>query len=97
MKTDELKYPGSRTIYIPGSMYPNLRVAMREVTLSDSVFPDGSTESNAPIRIYDCSGPWGDDSYHGNADQGLPRLREEWIREDRMQYKILAAHCRLRM
>lgn len=79
MKTDELKYPGSRRIYVPGALFPEIKVAMREVTLSDSVFPDGTTESNEPVRIYDCSGPWGDAEFHGQAEQGLPRMREEWI------------------
>lgn len=79
MKTDELKYPGSRRIYVPGTVYPDIQVAMREVALSDSLFPDGSTEPNEPVRIYDCSGPWGDESFHGQAEQGLPRMREAWI------------------
>ena len=79
MTADELKYPGSRRIYVPGALFPDIRVAMREVTMSDSVFPDGSTESNEPVRIYDCSGAWGDEQFHGQAEQGLPRLREEWI------------------
>ena len=79
MKADELKYPGSRRIYIPGRLFPDVKVSMREVTLSDSVFPDGTTEGNEPVRIYDCSGAWGDESFHGQAEQGLPRLREKWI------------------
>ncbi len=79
MNTDELKYPGSKRIYIPGKLHPEIRVAMREVELSETVFPDGSTEQNAPVRIYDCSGPWGDDSYHGEEERGLPTLRKEWI------------------
>ena len=77
MKEDRLRYPGSRRIYVPGSIFPDIRVAMREVTQEDSVFPDGTTEPNAPVRIYDCSGPWGDDDFHGNAEKGLPRLREK--------------------
>ena len=56
MKADELKYPGSRRVYVPGKLYPDIKVAMREVVLEDSLFPDGSTERNAPVRIYDCSG-----------------------------------------
>ncbi len=79
MNTEDLKYPGSRRIYVPGSMYPDIRVSMREVALSDSVFPDGSTESNEPVRIYDCSGPWGDDEFSGSEEQGLPALRRPWI------------------
>ncbi len=79
MDIDELKYPGSRRVYIHGRLFPELRVAMREVLQEDSVFPDGSTEPNAPVRVYDCSGPWGDDHFHGNVEQGLPRMREDWI------------------
>lgn len=79
MDIDELKYPGSRRVYINGRIYPEVRVAMREVVQEDSVFPDGSTEPNAPVRVYDCSGPWGDEDFHGNVEQGLPRMRESWI------------------
>lgn len=79
MRADELKYPGSCRIYVPGSLFPGIRVSMREVTLSDSVFPDGSTETNEPVKIYDCSGAWGDENYSGNEEMGLPRLREKWI------------------
>ncbi len=79
MNTEDLKYPGSRRIYVPGSIYPDIRVSMREVVLGDSVFPDGRTESNAPVRIYDCSGPWGDDAFTASEEQGLPALRRPWI------------------
>lgn len=80
MNTDELKYPGSRRIYVSGKLFPDVQVSMREVSLSESVFPDGTVEQNDPVRIYDCSGPWGDESFHGDVEQGLPRLRETWIR-----------------
>lgn len=80
MNTDELKYPGSRRIYVSGKLFSDVQVSMREVSLSESVFPDGTVEQNAPVRIYDCSGPWGDESFHGDVEQGLPRLREPWIR-----------------
>lgn len=79
MNTEDLKYPGSRRIYVPGSIYPDIRISMREVTLGDSVFPDGRTEPNEPVRIYDCSGPWGDDEFSGSEEQGLPALRRPWI------------------
>lgn len=80
MNTDELKYPGSCRIYVSGELFSDVQVSMREVALSESVFPDGTVEQNAPVRIYDCSGPWGDESFHGDVEQGLPRLRETWIR-----------------
>lgn len=79
MKTGDLKYPGSRRVYVAGKLYPELRVSMREVVLEPSLFPDGSTEQNAPVRVYDCSGPWGDEQFCGDVESGLPAMRAEWI------------------
>ena len=79
METEQLTYPGSRRIYIPGTLHSQVRVAMREVDLDDSLFPDGSTEKNAPVRVYDCSGPWGDPAFHGDSRKGIPTLRAAWI------------------
>ncbi len=79
MNMDELRYPGSKRIYVKGSLHPELRVAMREVEQEDSLFPDGTTEANAPVRIYDCSGPWGDEDFRGDVEQGIPALRRGWI------------------
>ncbi len=84
MNTDELKYTGSKRIYVQGLLFPDIQVAMREVELEETTFPDGTTEPNEPVRIYDCSGPWGDDAFEGKAEDGLPELRKSWIakRED---------------
>lgn len=79
MNTDDLKYPGSRRIYVNGTLHPSVKVAMREVVLEDSLFPDGTKEQNEPVRIYDVSGPWGDESFSGDVEKGLPKLREQWI------------------
>lgn len=72
-------FPGSRRIYVPGRLHPEVSVAMREVEQSDSTFPNGKTEQNSPVRLYDCSGPWGNPDYQGDITQGLPALRREWI------------------
>jgi phosphomethylpyrimidine synthase len=63
-------YPCSTKVHLAGSR--GIRVPMREITLSDS--PDGS--ANAPLRVYDTSGPQGHDVH-----QGLPALRAAWIAE----------------
>ncbi len=68
-----------KRIYVQGKIHPKIRVPMREIELSDSLFPDGSTEKNEPVRVYDCSGPWGDPSVNCTEETGLPRLRESWI------------------
>ncbi len=31
------------------------------------------------MRVYDCSGPWGDPAFAGNVEHGLPPLRAKWI------------------
>ena len=78
--TSNLSYPGSRRIYVPGRLYPDVRVPMREIILGDTLLPDGTAHPNDPVRVYDCSGPWGDAAYEGTAEEGLPSLRAAWIR-----------------
>lgn len=72
-------FSGSRRIKIPGKLHPDLLVSLREVSQSDTTFPNGRTESNPPIRIYDTSGPWGDPEFHMDISLGLPPLRKTWI------------------
>ena len=54
---------------------------MREVISSPTKRANGLSESNNPVRIYDCSGSWGDPEFHGDVEQGLPDLRRPWILE----------------
>ena len=72
-------FPASTRIYLPGSLHPDLRVPLREISLTDTNRPDGGVEKNAPVRAYDCSGPWGDPAYEGKTTEGLPALRRDWI------------------
>ena len=72
--------PGSTRVYVAGKLHPGLRVPLREIALSPSNGFDGKTQANGPVWVYDCSGPWGDPAFTGDVQQGLPRLREEWIR-----------------
>ena len=37
----------------------------------------GAIEPNAPVRVYDCSGPWGDPNFTGTSEEGLPALARE--------------------
>ena len=53
---------------------------MREVDLSPTKSLSGAEEINQPVRIYDCSGPWGDPAVHSDVEQGLAPLRENWIK-----------------
>ncbi|MCH8475713.1 MAG: phosphomethylpyrimidine synthase ThiC [Opitutales bacterium] len=76
----EKPLPNSRRVYINGSR-PDLRVPMREISLSPTRRPDDSLEDNEPVRVYDTSGPWGDPEFQGNVRQGLPAIRKDWILE----------------
>ena len=73
-------FPNSSRVYLEGSR-PDVAVPMREISLSPSSLPDGSSEPNEPVRVYDTSGPWGDPDFHGDHVRGLPVLRAGWIRE----------------
>jgi phosphomethylpyrimidine synthase len=71
--------PASKKIYIAGVLHPEIRVPMREIEVSDTKSYTGAIEKNAPVRVYDCSGPWGDPDFKGTSDEGLPALRRDWI------------------
>ncbi|WP_452601313.1 phosphomethylpyrimidine synthase ThiC [Pontimicrobium sp. MEBiC06410] len=78
-------FPNSKKIYIPGKIYPNINVAMREIALSDTV--DSITKKrtpNEPVTVYDTSGPYTDPNKEINVHNGIERIRNQWIldRED---------------
>jgi phosphomethylpyrimidine synthase len=72
-------FPNSRKIYVTGSR-PDLRVPMREITLSDTPTQFGG-EINPPIFVYDTSGPYTDPKVKISLEDGLPALRSGWIAE----------------
>ena len=61
--------PASRKIHVTGTR-PDIRVAMREVTLSGG---------EPPIRLYDTSGPYTDPDTHTDIKMGLTPMRLPWI------------------
>src|SRR5471030_1985969 len=71
--------PNSTRVYLPGQIFPDVQVPMREIEVSDTKSYTGAIEKNAPVRVYDCSGPWGDPAFAGTSDEGLPALRRDWI------------------
>ena len=71
--------PASTRVYVEGSIHPEIRVPMREIELSPTKNFSGELEPNAPVRVYDCSGPWGDPDFDGDSSEGLPALRSAWI------------------
>src|SRR2546429_2049402 len=61
--------PASRKIHVTGTR-PDIRGAMREVTLSGG---------EPPIRLYDTSGPYTDPDAHTDIKMGLTPMRLPWI------------------
>lgn len=73
-------FPNSRKVYTTGSR-PDIRVPHREIKLSNTRNQDGTVEPNAPIQVYDTSGPWTDPTQELRLEEGLPALRAPWIHE----------------
>jgi phosphomethylpyrimidine synthase len=71
--------PSSKKVFLPGKRHPDIRVPFREITLSPTQTRDGRSGANESVRVYDCSGPWGDEAFAGTVREGLPGLRRDWI------------------
>ena len=79
----KIKYPSSEKVYMEGTLFPEIRVAMRKVNLTPTVTKDKNGKKhfseNAPVYVYDTSGAYSDPKVEINLKRGLPRLREPWI------------------
>ena len=78
----KIKFPRSEKVYLPGTLFPELRVAMRKVEQVPSTnFVDGEKvlTPNPEVYVYDTSGPFSDPAIEVDLKKGLPRLREPWI------------------
>ncbi len=64
--------PASRKIHVPGSLFPDIRVALREIDLEPS-------SGEPPVRVYDTYGPYSDPAASIDIARGLPALRRPWI------------------
>ena len=63
----------SRKVYVPGKMYPDIRVGMREILTEDPETP--------VVPVYDTSGPYSDVDAKLDVTKGIERFRESWIME----------------
>ncbi|NOQ26602.1 MAG: phosphomethylpyrimidine synthase ThiC [Bacteroidales bacterium] len=70
--------PGSKKIYVPGKLH-NIKVAMRQIELSDTKHSSGNLEKNNPLVVYDTSGAYTDLEVIVDVKKGVPKLRMEWI------------------
>lgn len=86
--------PNSTRVYVAGEIHADVQVPMREISQSPTKAFNGRIEVNEPVRVYDCSGPWGDQNFKGSVEEGLPELRKKWIldRKDVAPYEGRAIH-----
>ncbi|WP_205510054.1 phosphomethylpyrimidine synthase ThiC [Longitalea arenae] len=88
-------FPASRKIYVKGQLHPDVSVAMREISLTDTALhgKKGLTEKNAPVTVYDTSGPYTDPNVIIDVKKGLSPLREKWIidRQDSEQLQEVSS------
>ena len=64
--------PGSRKVYAPGLLFPDIRVPFREVAVHPSA-------NEPPVTIYDPSGPYTDPKVTIDINKGLARPRDGWV------------------
>ncbi len=64
--------PGSKKVYQPGVIWPDIRVPFREVAVHPS--------ANEPaLTLYDPSGPYTDPTVAIDIEKGLAKTREPWV------------------
>ena len=84
MKIDNIdvsSYPHSEKIHVTGELH-DISVAMRRINLYPTVtIEDGKRveHPNAPVTVYDTSGPYTDPKVEIDINKGLPRMREVWV------------------
>jgi len=73
-------FPASEKIYVPGSR-PDVRVPLRRISLHATRDFDGTLTPNAPLDLYDTTGPYTDPQGGVDLARGLKPLRLPWIQE----------------
>jgi len=72
-------FPASKKVYIRGKIFKDIRVPMREISLTNG----------EKLRVYDTSGVYTDQSVEIDVEKGITPIRKEWIEErgDTEEYK----------
>jgi len=96
ISTDPIS-PKSKKVYVSGTLYPDIKVPFREISLSPSTTISGNGNSNghhkegdeSSILVYDTSGPYTDPKAIIDIREGLEPIRLPWItgREDVEYYE----------
>ena len=73
--------PGSRKAYRHGTLHPEVRVPVREISQTPTRHahgPDGRETPNPPVQVYDASGPYTDSEARIDLRAGLAPVRRSW-------------------
>ena len=75
--------PASCKVYVSGTLYPHLRVPMREIqqTSTRQHASNAGSVPNPSIAVYDTSGPYTDPAVSIDVRQGIAPIRCEWINQ----------------
>src|SRR5713226_3852201 len=71
--------PASRKVHIQSKRHADVRVAMREISISSGSSHGGGTKADGRVMVYDPSGPYTDPAVHIDVRNGVAPLRLEWI------------------
>lgn len=73
-------FPNSEKVYVQGSLFEDVLVPMRKITLSDTIDKfKGTKTPNDPVFVYDTSGAYTDPNIEIDVRKGLQPIRQEWI------------------
>ena len=83
------QFPRSKKVYFNGKIFKDIKVGMREISLDDP------NEKN--LMVYDTSGSYSDSNYKHNYNNGLNKIRKNWIKKRKgivstNKQKIIFAH-----
>lgn len=73
-------FPNSVRRYLHGER-SDIKVPVRSIQLHPTQQKDGHLQENAPLNVYDTSGPYGDPEQSLDVLKGLPKLRLPWIQQ----------------
>ena len=73
LKCFKIQNPSHRKIYVPMITDDDVKVGMKEILQHPTKLPDGTSIENPPIPVYDTSGPYSDDNYNIDLDNGLQK------------------------
>ena len=74
-------YPSSEKIYVNGTLFP-IKVGMRRINLTPTMTTENGERheiANDAVVVYDTSGSFTDPAIKVDINQGVPRIREQWI------------------